>query len=67
MNENKVLIYHYSSKEGKWYDATKNVVWYMDDGTSWKVRFSSSDEYYHVSFSKMLILERPKAVDFAEL
>ena len=67
MNESKVLIYHYSSKEGKWYDATKNVVWYMDDGTSWKVRFSSSDEYYHVSFSKMLILEHPKAVDFAEL
>ena len=46
MNEYKVLIYHYSSKNEKWYDATNNVVWYADDGNSWKVRFANFDQYF---------------------
>lgn len=67
MNENEVLIYHFSSKSGKWYDATKNVTWLMDDGTSWKVRFYGLDQYLHVSFSKMRVFDRPTTVEFAEL
>ena len=62
MNEYKVLIYHYSSKNEKWYDATNNVVWYTDDGNSWKVRFANSDQYFHVSFSNMKIFENPEKV-----
>ena len=67
MNEREVLIYHYSSKNQKWYDATKNIVWYMDDGTSWKVRFAGRDEYFHVAFSKMRVYDHPKTIEFAEL
>lgn len=67
MNEYKVLIYHYSSKNEKWYDATDNVVWYEDDGRAWKVRFANSDQYFHVSFSNMKIYENPKRVEFFEL
>ena len=67
MNESKYLIYHYSSKSEKWYDATKNVVWFCDDGNAWKVKFLDSDEYYHVSFQKMHIHENPKKIKFVEL
>lgn len=67
MNEYKVLIYHYSSKNERWYDATNNVVWYTDDGNSWKVRFANSDQYFHVSFSNMKIYENPERVKFVEL
>lgn len=67
MNEYKVLIYHYSSKNEKWYDATDNVVWYANDGNSWKVRFANSDQYFHVSFLNMSIYENPERIKFVEL
>ena len=50
MNENKVLIYQYSSKNEKWYDATSSVVWLGDDGNAWKVKYNNKDKYIHVSF-----------------
>lgn len=67
MNEHKVLIRHYSSKSEKWYDATENVVFFVDDGNSWKVKFDSSDKYFHISFSKMQIYEKPKKIEFIEI
>lgn len=67
MNEYKVLIYHYSVKNQRWYDATNNVVWYADHGTAWKVKFANSDQYYFVSFANMKIYENPKKIDFAAL
>lgn len=67
MNEFQILIWHYSSKNEKWYDATDNVVWYKDDGNSWKVRFVGKDKYFHVSFDKMRIFDKPKKIDFYEL
>lgn len=67
MNKYKVLIWHYSSKNENWYDATENVIWYCDDGNSWKVLFNNSKEYFHVSFSRMKIFENPEKVKFVEL
>lgn len=67
MNENEILIYHYSSKNEKWYDATKKIIWFMKDENAWKVRFSGREDYYHVSFSKMYVFEHPEVIDFAEL
>jgi len=67
MNESEYLIYHYSSKNEEWYDATKNVVWFGEDNHAWSVKFKSSDEFYHVSFQKMRVFDKPKEIDFAEL
>lgn len=67
MNESEVLIYHYSSKNEQWYDATKNVVWFGEDNNAWSVKFKSSDEFYHVSYQKMRVFDKPKEVEFAEL
>ena len=67
MNEHKVLIWHYSSKNENWYDATKNVVWLGEDNGSWKVLFSSFNEYRHVSFRNMYVFDEPKKIEFAEL
>ena len=67
MNEHEVLIYHYSTKNEKWYDATSSVVWYRNDGNSWLVLFADSEQYFHVSFSKMRIFEDAKRVEFGEL
>ena len=67
MNERKFLIWHYSSRTETWYDATENVVSFFDAGNCWNVRFDSSSRYYHVSYSKMLIFDEPKKVEFAEL
>ena len=50
MNESEFLIYHYSSKNEQWYDATKNVVWFSEDNNAWSVKFKSSDDFYHVSY-----------------
>ena len=67
MNESEFLIYHYSSKNEQWYDATKNVVWFSDDNNAWRVKFKSSDDFYHVSYQKMRIFDNPKEVEFAVL
>lgn len=67
MNESEVLIYHYSSKNEQWYDATKNVVWFGEDNNAWSVKFKGSDEFYHVSYQKMRVFDKPKEVEFAEL
>lgn len=67
MNESEVLIYHYSSKNEQWYDATKNVVWFGKDNNAWSVKFKSSDDFYHVSYQKMRVFDKPKEVEFAEL
>ena len=67
MNEHKVLIYHYSSKNRKWYDATNSVLWYGDNKKAWRVLFVNSKRYFYVSFSNMKIYDSPKRVDFLEL
>ena len=67
MNEYKVLIYHYSPKNQNWYDASKDVVWYGKDNNSWKVKYSKSEQYFHVSFSKMHVFDSPERVTFVEL
>ena len=67
MNENEVLIYQYSSKSEKWYDATSNVIWFCNDGNAWKVRYKDSDKYLHISFAKMHIFDAPKRIEFEEL
>ena len=67
MNESEFLIYHYSSKNEQWYDATKNVVCFSEDNNAWSVKFKSSDNFYHVSYQKMRIFDNPKEVEFAEL
>ena len=67
MDEHKVLIRHYSAKNEGWYDATKAVTWYCNDGNAWKVRFSNLNKYVHVSFSNMEIFENPERVSFVEL
>ena len=67
MKESEYLIYHYSSKNEEWYDATKNVVWFGEDNNAWSVKFKSSDEFYHVSFQKMRIFDKPMEIEFAEL
>ena len=67
MNESEVLIYHYSSRNEQWYDATKNVVWFGVDNNSWSVKFKSSNEFYHVSFQKMRVFDNPKKIEYAEL
>lgn len=67
MDESKVLIYHYSTKNQNWYDATKKVVWYKADNNAWLVKFNNSPEFYHVSFEKMKIYTNPKEIDFVEI
>ena len=67
MNESEYLIYHYSSKNEEWYDATKNVVWFNEDYNAWRVKFKNSDEFRYVSYQKMMIFDNPKIIDFAEL
>ena len=67
MNESEFLIYHYSSKNEQWYDATKNVACFSEDNNAWSVKFKSSDDFYHVSYQKMRIFDNPKEVEFAEL
>ena len=57
MNEHKVLIYHYSSKNRKWYDATNSVLWYGDNKKAWRVLFVNSKRYFYVSFSNMKIYD----------
>lgn len=67
MNENKVLIYQYSSKNEKWYDATSSVVWLGDDGNAWKVKYSNKDKYIHVSFSNLHYFDKPEKIEFIEV
>lgn len=67
MNDHKVLIWHYSTRSERWYDATDSVVWYKEGENAWNVKFSSQDKYIHVSFRNMNIYENPKRVDFVEL
>lgn len=67
MNESEILIYHYSSKYEKWYDATKNIVWYDKDNYAWIVKFKNMEQYCHVSFSKMKVFNNPICVEFVEL
>lgn len=61
MNEHKVLIYHYSSKNKKWYDATNSVLWYGDNKKAWKVLFVNSKQYFYVSFLNMKIYDSPNS------
>ena len=67
MNESEYLIYHYSSKNEEWYDATNNVVWFGEDIKAWKVKFKNYDNYYHVSYQKMRVYTNPKQIEFAEV
>lgn len=67
MNENEILIYQYSDKNDRWYDATTNVVWFCNDGNAWKVRFKGSDRYIHVSFRKMNVFDEPKKIEYEEI
>ncbi|MBP3733185.1 MAG: DUF2726 domain-containing protein [Bacilli bacterium] len=67
MNEYQVLIWHYSSKNERWYDATENVTWYQDGRNSWLVRFKGVKELRHVAYDKMHVFEKPKKVEFLEL
>ena len=67
MNESEYLIYHYSSKNEEWYDATDNVVWFDEDDNAWRVKFKNSNEFYYVSYQKMKVFINPKQIEFAEL
>ena len=67
MDENHVLIYHYSTKKNQWYDATKNITYYKNTGNSWLVRFSNSDKFVHVSYRNMHIYESPRVIPFVEI
>ena len=67
MNEREVLIWHFSTTNERWYDATKSIVWYGEDNNAWKVKFSSSSKYRHVSFRNMFVYENPKKIEFVEL
>ncbi len=65
MNENEILIYHYSSKNERWYDATKNITWFSEDETSMLVRFAGKEDVFHVSYAKIKIFEHPESIDFS--
>ena len=67
MNEAEYLVYHFSSKNEEWYDATNNVVWFCEDKNSWRVKFKNSSDFYHVSYKKMKIFANPKQIEFIEL
>ena len=67
MDESKYLIYHYSQKDEKWHDATKQVDYFKLNKNSWYVKFSGNDNYYHISFDRMIIFDNPKEVEFCEL
>lgn len=67
MKENEVLIYHYSSRNQEWYDATKSVVWYGEDNNAWRVKFKNSKDFSYVSFQKMKVFTDPKKIEFAEV
>ena len=67
MNDHKVLIWHYSTRSERWYDATDSVIWYTEDENAWRVKFSSNDKFVHVSFRNMSVYENPKKIDFVEL
>ena len=67
MDESKYLIYQYSQKDEKWHDATKQVDYFKLNKNSWYVKFSGNDNYYHISFDRMIIFDNPKEVEFCEL
>ena len=67
MNESQYLIYHYSSKNEEWYDATKSVVWFGEDNNAWIVKFKNSDNFWHISYQKIRIFDKPRKIEFVEL
>ena len=67
MDESKYLVYQYSSKNKKWYDATKQVDYFKLNNNSWYVKFKGNDTYYHISFDNMMIFDSPKEIEFVEI
>mgnify|MGYP002516413365 CR=1 FL=1 len=67
MDEFKYLIYQYSSKNKNWYDATNQVDYFKRNKNSWYVKFKGKDDFYHISFDKMMIFDNPKEVSFIEI
>ena len=67
MKESEFLIYHYSSKNNEWYDATKNVEWFDKGNNAWRVKFRKLNEFSHVSFQNMSVFDSPKEIEFVEL
>ena len=67
MNESEYLIYHYSSKNKKWYDATNSIAWFSKKNNAWQVKFKSSDKFYYVSYQNMKVFDKPIEIEFLEL
>lgn len=67
MNENQILIYHYSSKNQEWYDATDLIDIVRRDNNAWLVKFTNYKNKVHVSFSKMKIYDSAVEIKFSEL
>ncbi len=67
MNEYEYLIYHYSSKNQQWYDATKDIVNFERDKRSWNVKFVNRNKFIHVSYQKMRVYDQAKEIEFADL
>ena len=67
MNPDEVLIYMYSTKNNRWFDATGMVYWYEWDRSAWKVIFSGKNRPTHVSIRKMQVYDVPKKIEFANI
>ena len=67
MDEHKLLIYHYSDRNQKWYDATSFISYIKKERGTWVVRFQEDGDFYHISFSKMVVFDKPVKIDFFNL
>ncbi len=64
MNPHKFLVWEYSEKNNRWYDATEHVVWIKSDERAWAVKFENMEKVLHVSFDKIQFYDKPERVVF---
>ncbi len=67
MDPRKCLVWQYSDKKEKWYDATDQVTWISRDPNCFAVHYRGSGTLYHVSYTKMEYCEEPERIPFERL
>lgn len=65
MNPYKYLIWEYSSKQEKWYDATESIDEILSDDNAWLVKFSNTNGYLHVSYRNLRFYQNPQKIDYS--
>ena len=65
-NEEEILIMYYDKKLSRFVDKTTQISWFSEDYKSCRVKFSSTDKFYYISYRDIEIIDKPNKIDLPE-